>query len=626
MRLAEGLYVLRGAVNTGALVVDGAALLFDCCETITDQRLAELGAERVEQILCTQHRRPNVAGAYRYVAHGAELVVSRGERHLFEEVGAYWSNPCNRWHIYHHQPQQVLARPLAVSRGVAQGDVIEWHGRRITVLDTPGATDGSVSYLIDTEAGRVAFCGDALYSPGQLWDLYSLQKGDGGDGPVAIRDYHGFLGNKRLLLPSLRALGRAADRLVPAHGEVLDDPVTAIELVCQRLDHIWRNYTAISALNHYFPHFFDDTRDDPLRMTPAPTFAPPSFFRRVAATSFALVSDTGAVLLIDCGAPVVVDTLRAWQRAREIGEVEACWITHYHDDHVDALPALQDALGCPIWTEEHVAEVVEHPRSFFLPCISPHGAPVARALRDGESWAWHEFTLTAHHFPGQTYYHSGLLVEGHGLRLYVAGDSGAPTGLDDHCCPNRIFLGSGPDGSRGFRRCLQIWRETRPDLIFNAHQDRAFRFSDEQLDTMDALLARREQLFAELLPWPHPDFGTDENWVRAYPYEQDVAPGQAFCLAVHMTNHDTIPTRAMVEPVLPDGWHWDRERSMPSVVVPAKSAGCVAAHCSPPDGAATLWCVPPVEAAPGQYVIPLRVWWGEHYLGQIRHALAILVT
>ena len=44
--------------------------------------------------------------------------------------------------------------------------------------------------------------------------------------------------------------------------------------------------------------------------------------------------------------------------------------------------------------------------------ISPSVAPVDHRTGDAESWRWHEFTLTAYHFGGQTLYHGGLLVEG----------------------------------------------------------------------------------------------------------------------------------------------------------------------------------------------------------------------
>ena len=48
------------------------------------------------------------------------------------------------------------------------------------MLDTPGHTDGSLSYLVEVDGKRVVFCGDAIYDEGQVWDLYSLQKGTEG--------------------------------------------------------------------------------------------------------------------------------------------------------------------------------------------------------------------------------------------------------------------------------------------------------------------------------------------------------------------------------------------------------------------------------------------------------------
>ena len=142
-------------------------------------------------------------------------------------------------------------------------------------------------------------------------------------------------------------------------------------------------------------------------------------------------------------------------------------------------------------------------------------------MKEGETWRWHEFTLTAFHFPGQTYYHSGLLVEGHGTKVFFAGDSGSPAGVDDHCCPNRVLLGA----AKGFRRCIAIWRQTRPDYVLNEHQERAFCFTEAELAYMDDMLAQRQRLLADMLPWSDVNFGLDEHWCRVYPYEQTVAAG-----------------------------------------------------------------------------------------------------
>jgi len=615
--LAPNLYVLEGAVNTGVLVHEGKALLFDCCDSVTPAGLKSTGAVSVTMICCTQHRRPNVSGAYEFVENGAALVAPAAERHLFEDVDAYWSDWRKRWHLYDMQPgPQVLTKSLPVSRTVADGDVIEWEGHTIHVIETPGATDGSVSYLIEAGGSKVCFSGDALCGPGQVWDLYSMQEGFD-----AVGDYHGFLGSRRKLIASLHKLASSgAEILVPSHGAPIHDPKPATELLEQRMNEVWRNYAATSALNHYWPALLDDLKDDPLRMTPARTLDVPDWIRRVGWTSFAVKSETGAAFLIDCGAEGVVETLRKWIDEKVITSVEGCWITHYHDDHVDALQSALMAFGCPIITDRHLAGIVENPSRFFLPCIAPSGTPVTRATQDGDTWSWHEFKFTAYHLPGQTFYHSGLLVEGRGAKAFFGGDSFSPTGLDDYTCGNRVFLGAG----RGFQRCIDLLRELRPDCILNEHQERGFVFTDEQLDYMARLLADRERLIAEITPWEDPNFAVDEWWMRTYPYQQETCPGSIIAVDLEFTNHAMTEAHAKVEPVLPTGWRWIRKRSAHNLRVPPRTDGVTQPFGPQPDRAARIWIGVPDDAASGRYVVPFRVTWNGRYLGQFRHALVFV--
>jgi glyoxylase-like metal-dependent hydrolase (beta-lactamase superfamily II) len=612
--IAPGLWALDGAVQTGMLVSGDHALLVDCCDTVTPERLAALGVRSVDIIMCTQHRRPNVAGAYPFVKLGALVMAAEADRPLLEQAEARWADPANRWHVYDHQPgPQTPTRSLPVARGLLDGERIVWGGWDIQVLDTPGATDHSVSYLVRGHGTTVCFCGDAIYGPGQLWDIASLQKGFG-----CVGDYHGYIGNAQKLIPSLQRLADSgAELLVPSHGAPIAHPREATSLLAERLHALWRSAAAISSLNHYFPDLYADLAADPARMPPAETREPPPFVHYVDATSYSVVSDSGALLLIDCGRDCVIDRLRELLVARRISAVDGCWVTHYHDDHTDALEAFQKTFGAPVITDQHMADVLEHPERYSLPCISPKRAQGVRATREAETWRWHEFMLTAWHFPGQTYYHSGLLVEGYGTSVFFAGDSGSPTGIDDHCCPNRCFLGEG----RGFRRCIELWRQLRPDYTFNEHQLKAFRFTASQLDYMEHMLTERERLLGSMLPWSHPDFGCDEGWARTYPYEQTVRPGQPFWLDVQLTNHGPEEASAAVEPVLPADWVWDAERSVRALRVPARTDGCVDAYATRPDGAARLWLCAPQDASAGLYVLPVRLTWDGCYLGQFRQAL-----
>ena len=74
-----------------------------------------------------------------------------------------------------HKDNQGGHHPVAITRWVEGGGETQWPATQIEVLDTPGFTRGSVSYLCEVDGRRIAFTGDLIYGDGQLLDLYSLQ-------------------------------------------------------------------------------------------------------------------------------------------------------------------------------------------------------------------------------------------------------------------------------------------------------------------------------------------------------------------------------------------------------------------------------------------------------------------
>ena len=199
--------------------------------------------------------------------------------------------------------------------------------------------------------------------------------------------------------------------LIPSHGRIMRDPAGAIDALAARLAACYDNYVAISALRHYFPELFSEFTGRKDQMAIRPGKPVPACLRHFG-TTWMLISEDRAALAMDCGSPQVVQTVQKMLEKGEIRRVEALWVTHYHDDHVDAIPQFQKAFDCPCITDRHVAEVITDPVAWRLPCISPSRARVDRPTHDGESWQWHEFKLTAYHYPGQTLYHAALLVEG----------------------------------------------------------------------------------------------------------------------------------------------------------------------------------------------------------------------
>ncbi len=146
-------------------------------------------------------------------------------------------------------------------------------------------------------------------------------------------------------------------------------------------------------------------------------------------------------------------------------------------------------------------------------------------------------------------------------------------------------------------------------MILNQHQSQAFHFSDGQLDSMEQILIAREALLAELLPWDHPNFGTDEGWIRAYPYEIETGPGTACAVEVRATQHADQTLALTVKAVLPPGWTANYPSSCTNE---SKEEWIVRARVS-----ITI----PAGAEAGSYPIAFRVTWGGRYLGQVCHAL-----
>lgn len=600
-RLSEHLAVFQGPINVGILLDGRKALLIDCGDGSVAGRLPELGAASAGQVLFTHHHRDQACGVH--ALRAGRIGVPRAERDYFDKVDAYWKDPKSRWHIYNQHPHHLmLAEPVRVDATFGDGDELTWGPARISVLSTPGHTDGSVSYLVEVDGRRTAFCGDAIYDAGRIWELYSLQKG------IQTSDYHGFLGAREQLKQSLgRIKDTRPDRLVPSHGRIITEPAKAIDALTARLDLCYDRYVAISALRHYFPKMFTGYagRQDHMPIRPG---KPVPVCLRHFGTTWMLVSRDKAAFVMDCGSTSVIDQTKKLIDAGEVRTVEGLWVTHYHDDHVDAIPQFQKAFDCPCITDRQVAEVITDPLAWRLPCISPSKARVDRSTKDGDSWDWREFRLTAYHFPGQTLYHSGLFVEGDGLRMLFVGDSFTMAGIDDYCAHNRVWLGRGV----GFDRCLALIEKLRPTHIFNCHVKEAFDFTPGQIRFMRANLAGREKLYGELFPWDHANYGMDEPWVRCDPYEQRAQPGGEVPLHVVVTNHSTEAREAACRAVMPRSLG-GKATTWTRAVVPAKT-----------EGSLPLSLPIPADAKPGRYVTAVDLLYDQRTLPQFTEAIVVL--
>ena len=544
------LEVWSHGANTGVLCLGGHALLIGGA---SDEVLSRAGLSPgdVDWVLVTHAFRSAAESLYVLAAVGASIGVPAAERDLFSDVEAFWASDTWRRHAYHYHPApRAPLLSVQVRRGFAEGDVLEWEGLRIECLETPGPTDGGVTYLVEVGGLKVAFTGDLIAAPGKLWEMHSLQGTlalpNGGE----MGEYHAFGARAERVLASLdRVLAREPDVLVPSRGEIIHQPREAVAALRENLAAAMASYYEISSACWHFGFVPPQRKDgaDAMRSRLRPI---PSWVREPGMTTRAVVADDGAMFPLDCCGEMPT-VIRDLQREEGLGPVEALWVTHYHDDHVGSINALREEQGTQVIGHHTMADILVNPEAYLLPCLDPIPVKVDRVTRHSESWQWKGFTFTAYDFPGQSIYDAALLVERGEERVLFIGDSLSPAGIDDYCAHNRNLVGPG----LGFDRCLALLEEIDADCpLINEHIPGAFSFTATELAAMRASLEKRRDVFARLFPWDDPNYGLDPQWCRTYPYYQVARPGATVAFDVCVRNYSSVGHAATAELELPPGW------------------------------------------------------------------------
>lgn len=611
-QLAAGIYRLPGSVFGGVLVQDGHALLIDAPEQPAPGSLPDLlcaaGVGTVDGVLLTQHRRAFSGGLLQWSGPLPPVRATPPEAALLRAAGKVWRSSHGKYHRYEALPDRFLPlESIAACPSVGDGAAFSWRGFSITPVVAAGQSDGDCCYVVRGEDGvSVAFCGAAAMAGGRIHDLYSFQKALPG-----MMGYHGYLGGLVNWLAGMeRLLALRPGLLSPAWGGTDPDPAGCILLLRRRLLDYARAYARISAVRYYFPAEFRAGFEEKIGFAPpaehARPAAHPPWLRRIGeTTSYLLTAPSGHALLIDAGDASAVEAVLAMVRAGELAGLDACWITHAHDDHLNAVWDLTHNFDCEILSTAAVAEVCSQPSAWFLPAL-PDCNVRFRVLDDGESWQWEGFRLTALHFPGQMLYHSGLLAERDGRKVLLCGDSFAPTGLDDYCADNRNLPGDG----RGYRRCLELLRRYGVCQLVNQHQTEPFCYDEAYLAFLERGMDLRDACLRELLP-DDIGLGLDSQWLRVWPMEQEVSQGAFLRLTVQVTGHGRHMVR--VAPRLP----WAPEQGAAKALAtsgPTSGSVRVSSGQIGADGRLPFDILLP-EGLTGDFSIPFDCWLDGAFLG-----------
>ncbi|GAA1433331.1 hypothetical protein GCM10009616_25050 [Microlunatus lacustris] len=508
--------------------------------------LTELGVDRLTDVLMTHHHRDQGQGLPRAVAAGVRVHVPPVEVELFTHVDRMWESRQldNRYLL--RDDHLSLLEPVPVTSTVPEYRSATYGGVPLRALPTPGHTVGSVTYLLERGGRRLAFTGDLVHGPGQVWSLAATQW-----------SYTENEGPAMTVLSALLLADEEPDLLLPSHGRPMADAVEALELLAERMQgYVDSRRARPWDLQTWLRQPFTRVSDHLL------------LNRTSQASSYVLLSDSGEALVVDFGYDVSTGLLAATERAARrpwlaslralkeqhgVRRVAVALPTHYHDDHVAGMPLLQAVEGTEIWAPEHVARVLAEPDDLDLPCRWFDPVVADRRLPLGESFRWQEYTITVHDLPGHTRFAAAYEVEVDGVRVLFTGDQQDGLGEPGRRAEVLNYQYRNRFRPEDYRRSAALYHRVAPGLMLTGH------WSPRTVDPdyLDDLTRRGEELVAvhaALLPLAELDLGADSVLARIRPYRSRARPGETVTLTLEVRNPLPGPADVQVVPVLPAGW------------------------------------------------------------------------
>ncbi|KPL10383.1 MAG: hypothetical protein AMS26_21505 [Bacteroides sp. SM23_62] len=474
------IYRLQDACNIYLLRSGDSGILIDAGSDRLAEALNPIGVKRIDWILHTHYHRDQCLGTAALKNRGAETAIGISEE-PFQKPG--------------------------VDRGLPDGEVITWNQYSIRVINTPGHTRGSVSYLVESDGQMICFSGDLIIRGGYVHNLYSMQwvylQQPGIDSSITSIDKISLLDPKLML---------------PSHGPIIKDPQADIRKLKSRLMALQEKLTIQRAGRWNWSGFVQVSEH---------------VIQDCGTTSQLIVSGSGEALLFDCGRDFTSERLSEAKQKFGIKHIAVIIPSHWHYDHIDGIPALAESEGAEVWIWEKLREHLEQPENFLTTCWTNTKLNADRILSEGEKFEWGGYSFQVFHNPVHMEQQMGLSVLVDGLKFYFTAD-GSSSNRNGYM-RSSIHCYNGISTRTGLIKTAQSFYEADPYICipahsngFTTHNDTRQEFREWAVKTTDAITG--------LLSPGHSELGFNPYWCTFYPAKIKINPGEEKQVMLRINN------------------------------------------------------------------------------------------
>ncbi|MFC1734553.1 MBL fold metallo-hydrolase [Candidatus Hydrogenedentota bacterium] len=554
-KIVDGLYLYPDSCNVYVFLAEGKALLVDIGSGSVLGKLEEKQIP-VECVVATDFQRDHVAGARLLEKKGVPLKVSERLEFLFTDVEPWWKHAGNPGTFY---TRDRLRSSVKVASLLKEGEKIKFGDWMLSVLDTPGHSDGSITIIARRGENSFALTGDLLVAPGKLPRHYGVgQMGFGVDQQVNYLSWY---------IGSLDKIAAASPNFIlPSHGEPMERPIKVCDDLRQKLADV-RKLTDFWRSDMWMPGWSQPSKygkpktvknavpANRKRLDASPKYrgsVPPHeqyskklgkhteltphfiWFPHGGQNMYALLSDAGEAFIFDGGSIHNGFSQRDFEELQKCGikKISACAPTHFHSDHVGGEFYMTNELKAELWAHEKMADVLDNPFGHELPWHIKWPLKVERTIKEGEKVKWNEYELQFFWQPGHTRYAQGIFFEVDGKRVAVCGDNilGSEAGTPGYITPfNR-------SGVQALSETVARVKKFKPDWVVGGHSY----VCDDPSAGLEKLAKWAQDMtvaLQKLVALPSVKAMFDPYWARFYPYSARLKSGKEIPLSVKVTNY-----------------------------------------------------------------------------------------